>query len=164
MAKHGWFAGLLLCVLSVSVSGWAEAGAQPPVQNTHNTVQTPSGTEKITSRSPIMVSALPARCRVTRQPFASELGRTNTYRESGGKIEVVATARKSVNLPSFNIQVAVLDADDANCFYSQQIRDRGGHLQLALGFQRSNPRMDPRAVATFLRAQTYEFSSVTESR
>lgn len=130
------------------------ASAASSVHTVHTFVQT----------IPFELSVLPARCKVTPgQKAASDL-RPSVVRQSGGKIEVVATARRGISESSLFLQEIVLDAHDGNCFYSDHLRQHGAVAQVQLGFRPSDPRMDPHAVARFLRAQKYEFSSVTESR
>jgi hypothetical protein len=60
-------------------------------------------------------------------------------------------------------QIAVYDDSDANCFYSEHVSQNGHRVQDDVSFT-SSASMDPGAVASFLRAQTYEFSSVKQTR
>ena len=83
--------------------------------------------------------------------------------QSGGVIRVTAQAVPKANFAFMTAELSAFVHDAGNCIYSANIVKRGNRYDMVFGFVNDSGRMNPSAVAHFLRLQQFAIASVTLS-
>jgi hypothetical protein len=105
---------------------------------------------------PVSDDALPPLCGASpKGHYSSEEGSTHLLRQNGGVVEVTAMVIPRGTWTFAAVELSGVVRDAGNCFYSANVLQRTGHVELVFGFKAMSGPMNPSAVARFLRAQPW---------